>query len=411
VNMHSASRMTGARTGLEPHRPYQAGARDVVFVFLIENTLADACRREFAFVPDQTLLALARAEDRIRRIIVADPWRWAPGVALRSLRAGGSSNRVEDRVTVVRPWRLRRRDPTAMPALQRGYRRYDSILERHVRRFALDFPAVVTFNPLVAAFCPLRWASSVTYYALDDCTAYPPLAPWWPAYRQAWAVLRERGTRIVCVSDELAARVADARPAVVIPNGLNAEEWRQPSPAPAAFPELLRPIVTYVGTIDQRLDTSLLAKIAHDPAVGSMALIGPCEDSGLECKLRSIPKVTLFGLMGRRDVTGALAASDVCIIPHVADQLTSAMSPMKLYEYLGAGKPVVAVDLPPVFGISERVVRARPEDFVAAVRAALDLPRQDERDRQEFLRSNSWDVRHERLLRVLLADDKNWWTV
>jgi teichuronic acid biosynthesis glycosyltransferase TuaH len=411
VNMHSVGRVTGARTGLEPHRPYQVGTRDVVFVFLIENTLADACRREFAFVPDQTLLALARAEDRIGRIIVADPWRWAPGVALRSLQARGSGNVVGDRVTLVRPWRLRRRDPTTIHALQHGYRRYDSILERHVRRFALDSPAVITFNPLVAAFCPLRWASSVTYYALDDCTAYPPLAPWWPAYRQAWAVLRERGTRIVCVSEELAARVADARPAVIIPNGLNAEEWRQPSLAPVAFSELLRPIITYVGTIDQRLDTSLLAKLSDDPAVGSVALIGPCEDSVLERKLRSIPKVTLFGLMGRRDVTGALAASDVCIIPHVADQLTSAMSPMKLYEYLGAGKPVVAVDLPPVIGISERVLRARPENFVAAVRTALDLPPQDERDRQEFLRSNSWDVRHERLLRVLLADDKNWWTV
>jgi teichuronic acid biosynthesis glycosyltransferase TuaH len=410
VNRYDAGRMTEARTRLEPHRPYRAGTRDIVFVFLIENTLADCCRREFAFVPDQTLLALARAEDRIGRIIVADPWRWAPGVALRSLRARGSGNVAGDRVTLVRPWRLRRREPTAMPVLRRGYRRYDRILERHVRRFALDSPAVITFNPLVAAFCPLHWASSVTYYALDDCTAFPPLEPWWPAYRQAWAVLRERGTRIVCVSDELAARVADAGPAVVVPNGVNAEEWRQRPSAPAAFSGLVRPIVTYLGTIDQRLDTSLVAKIAADPAVGSVALIGLCTDGDLERKLRSIPKVTLCGLMGRRDVAGALMASDVCIIPHVASQLTSAMSPMKLYEYLAAGKPVVTVDLPPVIGVSERVIRASPEDFVAAVRAALGQPRQDERERQEFLRSNSWEARHERTLRVLLADGGNWWT-
>jgi glycosyltransferase involved in cell wall biosynthesis len=382
-----------------------------VFVFITENTLADACRREFAFVPDQTLLALARAEDRIGRIIVADPWRWVPGVALRSVRARGSGNVVGDRVTLVRPWQLRRREPTTMSALRRSYHRYDSILERHVRRFALDSPAVVTFNPLVAALCPLRWASSVTYYALDDCTAYPPAAPWWSAYRQAWAVLRERGTRIVCVSDELAARVADGRPAVVIPNGLNPEEWRQLPSAPAGFSKLLRPIVTYVGTIDDRLDTGLVAEVASDCTVGSVALIGPCMDSGLERKLRSIPKVTLFGLMGRKDVTGAMAASDACIIPHVFGQLTSAMSPMKLYEYLGAGKPVATVDLPGVPDISERIIRARPEDFLGAVRAALDQPRQNERDRQEFLRANSWEARHERLLRVLQADDTNWWTM
>jgi teichuronic acid biosynthesis glycosyltransferase TuaH len=410
VNRYSVGRVTGARTGLEPHRPHRIGTRDVVFTFLTDS-LTDSCRREFSFLPDQTLLALARAEDRIGRIIVANPWRWAPGVALRTLRARGSGNVVGDRVTLVRPWRLRRGDPTTVPALRRSYRRYDSILERHVRRFSLSFPAVVTFNPFVAAFCPLRWASSVTYYAQDDCTAYPPAAPWWPAYRQAWALIRERGTRIVCVSDELAARVAGGGPAVVIPNGVNEEEWRQPPSAPAAFSGLIRPIVTYVGTIDDRLDVGLIAKVADDPAVGSVALIGPCMDSGLERKLRSVPKVTLCGLMGRGDLAGALVASDVGIIPHVVGRLTSAMSPMKLYEYLGAGKPVVTVDLPPVCGISERVIRARSEDFVAAVRAALDQPRQDERDRQEFLRSNSWGARQERTLRVLLADDKNWWTV
>ena len=215
----------------------------------------------------------------------------------------------------------------------------------------------------------------------------------------------------MCVSDELAAQVTADGPAVVIPNGLNAEEWRQPLPAPAAFSGLVRPIVTYTGTIDDRLDTGLVAKVADDPAVGSVALIGPCEDSVLERKLRSIPKVTLFGSMGRRDLTGALVASDACIIPHVVSPLTRAMSPLKLYEYLAAGKPVATTDMPPVTGISERVISARPEDFVAAVRAALDQPRQDERDRQEFLRSNSWDARHERTLRVLLADDTNWWAI
>lgn len=298
-----------------------------------------------------------------------------------------------------------------MPALGLSYRRYDSILERHVQRYALDSPAVVTFNPFVAAFCPLRWASSVTYYAQDECASYPPVAPWWPAYRQAYSVLRERGTRIVCTSDELAAQITAAGPAVVIPNGLNAEEWRQPPPAPATFSGLARPIVTYAGTIDDRLDIGLVARVADDLAVGSIALIGPCEDSVLERKLRSIPKVTLYGWMARRELAGALVASDVCIIPHVVGISLHGRGQQKLYEYLAAGKPVASTELPPVTGISDRVMSASPQDFVAAVRAALNQRPQDERDRQEFVRSNSWAARHERTIRVLLADDTDWWTV
>ena len=410
VNGYSATRATGARMGLEPCRPHRAGTRDVVFTFITE-TLADSCRREFCFLADQALLALSRAEDRIGRIIVADAWRWAPGVALRSLRARGSGNAVGDRVTLVRPAQLRRRDPTAVPALQRSYWRYDSVLERHVRRSGMDSPAVVTFNPFVAAFCPMRWASGVTYFAQDDCAAYPPDAPWWPAYRKAYSVLRERGTRIICASDELAVRIADGGPAVVIPNGLNLEEWRQPSPAPTTFSGLIRPIVTYVGTIDERLDTGLVAKVADHPSIGSIALIGPCEDSVLEGKLRSIPKVALCGPMARRDLVGALLGSDACIIPHVVGGSLHGRGQQKLYEYLAAGKPVATTELPPVTGISERVISVCPEDFVGAVQAALDQPRQDERDRQQFVRSNSWETRHEHTIRVMLAEDTNWWTV
>jgi teichuronic acid biosynthesis glycosyltransferase TuaH len=410
VNGRSVRGATAARTGREPRPSHCTGKRDAIFVYWAE-TLADASRREFCTAADQTLLALSRAEDRIGRIIVADAWQWVPGVALRFLQARGSGNVVGDRVALVRPSRLRRRDPTSVPALRHSYRRYDSILRRHVRRYALDSPAVVTFNPFVAAFCALRWASSVTYYAQDDCAAYPPAEPWWPAYRQAYSVLREKGTRIVCVSDELAAQIAAGGPAVIIPNGLNVEEWRQPQPAPAAFLRLVRPIVTYTGTIDDRLDTDLIAKVADDPAIGSVALIGHCEDTVLERKLQSIPKVALCGWMARRDLTGALTASDACIIPYVASPLTRAMSPLKMYDYLAAGKPVATTVLQPVKGISERVISALPEDFVAAVRAALELPRQDEKDRQEFLRSNSWNVRHERTIRVLLADDTNWWKI
>ena len=116
---------TEAHTGRESRLSHWPGKRDAIFVYLTE-TLADSCRREFSFTTDQTLLALARAEDRIARIIVADSWRWAPGVALRSLRARDSGNAVGERVTLVRPWRLRRRDPTTVPALRRSYRRYDT---------------------------------------------------------------------------------------------------------------------------------------------------------------------------------------------------------------------------------------------------------------------------------------------
>jgi hypothetical protein len=113
--------------------------------------------------------------------------------------------------------------------------------------------------------------------------------------------------------------------------------------------------------------------------------------------------------MSRAEVAGAVMYSDVCIIPHVIDPLTRAMSPLKLYEYLAAGKPVVTTDLPTIHGVSERVRIASVDDFPNAVRTALELPRQDEDARLEFIRSNSWASRHDGMLRVMLAEDSDWW--
>jgi glycosyltransferase involved in cell wall biosynthesis len=221
-------------------------------------------------------------------------------------------------------------------------------------------------------------------------------------------VLRDRGTRIISVSDELAARVAPGGPAVVLPNGISPAEWYDRLSAPAIISELAPPIITYAGIIDERLDVNLIENLAADSTVGSIALIGPCDSLALRDKLGSIPKVALCGLMPRGKLRGALMHSDVCIIPHVISPLTTAMSPLKLYEYLAAGKPVVTTQLEPARGVSKRVISAVGDDFPEAVRTALRLPDQPEDERREFLRSNSWAARHERMFRVMLAGDADW---
>lgn len=383
-------------------------ARDVVLTFSTE-TYADARNREFIFTADNALLALSRAKDRVRSTIAADAWRSAPTEAVKALLGRGGGEPTLEGVTLVRPLRLRRRDPTTQRALRRSYRSYDRVLERSVRKLGLDRPAVLTFNPFVAAFCPLRWASTVTYYAQDDWASFPPVAPWWPGYRQAYRVLRERGIRIICVSAELATRVAADTHSVVLPNGIDERRWSQRLPPPTAVVGMPRPIVAYVGAIDDRLDVDLVANSARADEIGSIVLIGPVWDRVLADRLRSIPKVTLCGSTSQAEIVGALMHSDACIIPHVVNPLTCAMSPLKLYEYLAAGKPVATTDLPPVRGISERVIIASGDDFPGAVLAALRLPSQDEEERLEFVRSNSWTARHDRTIRVMFADEADWW--
>lgn len=382
---------------------------DAAFIFSID-TLADAYKRGFSFVADNALLAICReTEESGGRVMAADPWRSAPVAMLRAVMSRGRELPMLEGVDVVKPLRLRRHDPSNLRALRRSYQRYDDVLRQYVEKSGLNRPAVLTFNPFVAAFSPMRWASTITYYAQDDWAAFPPVSRLWSAYREAYRALRERGVRIVCVSTELSRRVAvDAR-SVILPNAVDEVLWSSQKPPPAAMLRLPSPIVTYVGTIDERLDAGLIERVAKDRAVGSVALIGSVPESSVARRLEAIPKVTLCGPMGRPDVAGALMYSDTCIIPHVIDHLTISMSPLKLYEYLAAGKPVVSTDLLGVRGVSERVVISSAGDFPEAVRAALELSSLSEGERLEFIRENSWESRHDRLLRIMWSADSDWW--
>jgi hypothetical protein len=79
------------------------------------------------------------------------------------------------------------------------------------------------------------------------------------------------------------------------------------------------------------------------------------------------------------------------LIPHRQQAGIRAMSPLKLYEYLAAGRPVVSVDLPPIHGVDdERVLIVRPEDWQSALARATSIGHAAEEHRLQFVAGASW---------------------
>jgi hypothetical protein len=79
------------------------------------------------------------------------------------------------------------------------------------------------------------------------------------------------------------------------------------------------------------------------------------------------------------------------------------MSPLKVYEYLAGGAPVVATDLTPVRGVHERVTLLAPgAPLAAGVVDAIEAGRLPESERRAFIVANSWSRRHDALLDLAL---------
>jgi hypothetical protein len=92
-------------------------------------------------------------------------------------------------------------------------------------------------------------------------------------------------------------------------------------------------------------------------------------------------------------------------MPHHRTPLTEAMSPLKIYEYCAAGRPIATTDIAPVRGIHKSVVLVEEgASFADGVARALAMGPMTEADRQAFLAQNSWASRHEAILKLALSD-------
>lgn len=374
---------------------------DVIFTYF-HSSWAHGAAHDSSF-PDHRLADVLIRHPSVRRLVIANPYRSVAGKLTAKVR------RPNDPVFptsptrhLYEPLRLRRTDPVA-PARSVAF--YEAGLKRAARKHGLDRPAIITAHPLVAGFGDFSWAGPVTYYAWDDWSASQPHRRWWPAYEKAYERIRARRHRVVAISQKALDRVAPTGPSAVIPNGVEPDEWTDLAPPPDWFAAKPQPRLLYVGSLDSRVDTAIARSLADAFPEGSLTLVGLVLDETPFTPLRGLPNVEIHPLVPRTEVVRLIGGADVCLIPHTRNALTEAMSPLKLFEYLAGGRPVAAVDLPPIAAVGGSVVLV-PEggDFAEATRRALAIGPAGEDDRLAFVHANSWASRFDRLLELALEE-------
>jgi glycosyltransferase involved in cell wall biosynthesis len=380
-------------------------ARDVVFTFTFE-TWSDAVARGMACPPDRLALTLLEHPE-VRRLIVANPPRNALRRAGKVL-AGRRDARFpgDDRHRLVTPLRWGRIDPVSVDALGRQGAAYDRSLGRAARKAELDHAAVITASPFAAGYTGFEWAAGATYYARDDWSELPARRPWWPAIREAYRRIRESGMPVVAVSQAILDRIDPRGAAVVVPNGVEPREWvGDAPPAPEWLAAIPGPRALYVGTLDSRLDLEGLRVLAARRPELQIVLLGVVGDPASVAALAGIASIHIHGPVGRDELVAAVRNVDVCLVSHVRTPLTEAMSPLKIYEYLAGGSPVISIDLPPVHGIDPRVLlTGTTAEFADVLDDALALGLAPEPERLTFVAANSWRSRHDAILRTAFAE-------
>ena len=161
-----------------------------------------------------------------------------------------------------------------------------------------------------------------------------------------------------------------------------------------------RRVIGYHGAIAPWFDVELVARIARAFPDALVLLVG-ADTTGAAAQLAGLPNVRFTGEVDYTTLPYWVHGFDVGLLPFRVTPLTLATNPVKVYEYLAAGKPVVGVDLPEMAQFDDLVHIARDEGhFLAAVRACLDAT-PDERQRsarQAFASQQTWVRRADAIL-------------
>src|SRR5262245_41139079 len=178
---------------------------------------------------------------------------------------------------------------------------------------------------------------------------------------------------VLATSRPLFERIRRTRADVVrLPNAGDAERFESlPARHMSPLAKLTRPVIGYYGAIAAWFDAAAVAEASRRHPEWSFALVGDASGASVE-SLDGRPNVHRFGEVPYDKLPGYVAGFDVCTIPFQRTPLTEATNPVKLYEYLATGRPIVARRLPELEPFEDVVtLYGGGDDFGGALGAAV----------------------------------------
>ena len=161
---------------------------------------------------------------------------------------------------------------------------------------------------------------------------------------------RRADLTVVCSEALYQSRKEVARHLLLLPNGVDAQHYLQVDKEPPTMP-WARPVFGYTGSLHRdRIDFDLVIDLAKAFPNGTVALVGPAYwttklDDHIRVALNKQKNIILTGPVPYQRVPHMMANFDVCIVPHLESPFVESLNPIKLWEYLACGKPIVSTNV------------------------------------------------------------------
>jgi glycosyltransferase involved in cell wall biosynthesis len=299
----------------------------------------------------------------------------------------------------------------------RDHFQYDakvSIVQQYLAREGIKDAIIWVYHPGFGQAALRLERKLLVYDCVDEYTAFP-------AYKKCkqWLAAREEK---LCRNADLVFTTAPAlyeRKRVFNPEGTHyvhnvgdADHFKQAlDPAtqvPADLSALPKPLVLFVGAVSNyKLNIDWMLELARARPSYHLALIGPIgvsDPSTNVSALKAMPNVHVLGTRDYAKLPAYLKGCDVAVIPYRSNEYTESVFPIKFFEYMATGKPVVVSRLPALEGFldSVRVADDAPS-FVAQCDDAIASAGAGAAERVALAEANSWSSRVSKLMQLIEA--------
>jgi teichuronic acid biosynthesis glycosyltransferase TuaH len=284
------------------------------------------------------------------------------------------------------------------------------VIDKLIREYKLTkFVFINSFNPLIGRFFPATFQPTLSiYHCVDDISKSEYVSRHGTYLEEK--LIRKSDLTVVTSLELKKLKSSVSGSVFYLPNAADVELFRKSMEARIKRPPELagvpeeKKIIFYMGNICHRLDYELLRKIAGIQEY-HLVLVGPqTNDNFRKAGLDTLHNVTFTGRKDIQELPEYLKYADCCIIPFALTPLTKSIYPLKINEYLSAGKPVVTTDFSEdIINFAEVAFVSRShEEFIRNLSIALESDSAEKRMRRvNFSAANNWRARASELKQVI----------
>ncbi|HAT4154806.1 TPA: glycosyltransferase family 1 protein [Clostridium perfringens] len=199
-------------------------------------------------------------------------------------------------------------------------------------------------------------------------------------------IIEDKSNIAVGSADKLIEEIEEIRGkenVAMITNGVQYDHWQYRSDE---VPEKLKdivskgnPIIGYFGALAKWFDYELLKKVAKERPNYEIVLIGFLYDNSFkDSKIDELENVHYLGIVDYKELNQYSQYFTMSTIPFLLNDITESTSPVKLFEYMAMGHPIVTTDMRECRKYKSVLIGKSHEDFIEKLDFALTLDKKDE---------------------------------